>query len=289
VRDNTFEGNAGVAARLALTGGPLTGNTGNTFVGNKYDGFWLSGWVSGDNRPEVLGGLPYVISGQFGVGITGTLTLDPGIVLKFADANSGMSIGGDLVARGTEEAPVVLTSLDDDSFGGDTKRDGAFGSPAAGDWQAIALTNTGEVWLEHAVVLYGGYGGPTYGGWYGARALVDNEGGSARVVSSTIAFSANSGVYNSASGSAIVTQSNVYSNATFGVYNANTAIIVDARDTWWGDASGPAPYGSGNGINYRNCTAMEGFAEYICQYYVSVVPWRTAPWPCFSASAAAFR
>ena len=35
----------------------------------------------------------------------------------------------------------------------------------------------------------------------------------------------------------------------------------------------PAPFGSGNGINYQTCTDLVTHQTYICQYYVDVSPW----------------
>ncbi|MBI4494963.1 MAG: hypothetical protein HY690_19490 [Chloroflexi bacterium] len=39
------------------------------------------------------------------------------------------------------------------------------------------------------------------------------------------------------------------------------ATILNAENNWWGDASGPAPYGSGNGVNE----------------FVDADPWLAAP------------
>jgi plastocyanin len=60
--------------------------------------------------------------------------------------------------------------------------------------------------------------------------------------------------------SATVNHCNIYSNSGLGINNA-TPSIVDAAQNWWGDASGPAPYGSGNGVSGT----------------LTVTPWLTTP------------
>ena len=48
---------------------------------------------------------------------------------------------------------------------------------------------------------------------------------------------------------------------------------IFAENNWWGSDSGPAPYGSGNGINYQTCYDSVKKVNYICQYYVDADPW----------------
>ena len=60
---------------------------------------------------------------------------------------------------------------------------------------------------------------------------------------------------------------------SFAVFNADTSnILVIAENNWWGDDSGPDPYGSGEKINYRTCTNDDGY-RYVCEYYVDANPW----------------
>ncbi len=65
----------------------------------------------------------------------------------------------------------------------------------------------------------------------------------------------------------------IYLNGGYGIFNGNTAVDLDARYNYWGSNSGPAPYGSGNGINYATCWDAERGVYYICDYYVDVDPW----------------
>ena len=84
---------------------------------------------------------------------------------------------------------------------------------------------------------------------------------------------ANTGVYaHKASGnfSVVVRGSGIQRNGGYGLYNGDTSQVVKAEDNWWGSDSGPAPYGSGNGINYTT-QCIE--SSCIIIPYVDVIPW----------------
>jgi hypothetical protein len=61
---------------------------------------------------------------------------------------------------------------------------------------------------------------------------------------------------------ATIMYNNIVGNSCYGVYNSNTGITVNVENNWWGDASGPAPLGTGNAINAP---------------YVDATPWLTQP------------
>jgi hypothetical protein len=69
-----------------------------------------------------------------------------------------------------------------------------------------------------------------------------------------------------------IENSSIYNNGRYGVNNSGENILY-AHNNWWGSSSGPAPFGSGNGINYRTCYDSVLKKNYICQYYVDVSPW----------------
>ncbi|HTE05444.1 MAG TPA: right-handed parallel beta-helix repeat-containing protein [Planctomycetota bacterium] len=93
----------------------------------------------------------------------GALHLDPGTHLKFMPPTLAVTVnGGALDWRGSPAAPVILTSIKDDSVDGDTNADGAASAPAHGDWigvqvNAAAAPST----LEHVLLRWFGAGAGT--------------------------------------------------------------------------------------------------------------------------------
>jgi NPCBM-associated, NEW3 domain of alpha-galactosidase/Periplasmic copper-binding protein (NosD) len=240
---------------------PALALSGNTVSGTGPIGIGLSGHVSGTATLPVVAGLPYVVDNCDGCALTvdpgGALTLPAGSVIKVRGPAGipQVVVNGTLQAQGTAQNPVFLTSFKDD-VGGDTDNDGGASAPAAGDWSGIQVNSGGTLSLTHATVSYAGSSG------------VYNNGGSVTLDHSTLSADGAYGVYNAA-GSASISNSNIVGHSAYGVYNADTSVVVDARNNWWGDASGPSPYGSGNGINYSGCPQN-------CIYYVDAVPWLTA-------------
>ena len=83
-----------------------------------------------------------------------TLTIEPGTIIKMA-AGSGIAVYGSLLAAGTTAKPVTITSLADDSVGGDTNGNGAGSTAAPGDWAGLVVSGNAYASLMHSVVRNG--------------------------------------------------------------------------------------------------------------------------------------
>ena len=127
-------------------------------------------------RRDVAGinNIAYIID-QLTIGSNAILTIDPGVVLKFAGYTSNITVQGALIANGTPTQQIVFTSFRDDSKGGDTNGDGNGPSPSRGDWAWVQFSASGADSLNslrHCDFRYGG-GGYIYYYQYGLVRMYD--------------------------------------------------------------------------------------------------------------------
>jgi len=101
---------------------------------------------------------PYLFSSQNLQVFKGvTLTIEPGVVIKFNGTQSKLHIDGTLKAIGTLEEPIIFTSFRDDEFGGDSNLDKDASVPGPGDWQGLYFSpDSINSELENVIVRYAG-------------------------------------------------------------------------------------------------------------------------------------
>ncbi|MCX6723806.1 MAG: right-handed parallel beta-helix repeat-containing protein [Candidatus Staskawiczbacteria bacterium] len=100
---------------------------------------------------------PYLFKNNISVSEGVTLTIEPGVVIKFFDTGSNLNVAGTVKAIGTDADKIVFTSFSDDEYGGDTNGDGSLSSPSDGEWRVINFTNNSSgSEFEDAVFRYGG-------------------------------------------------------------------------------------------------------------------------------------
>ncbi len=74
-----------------------------------------------------------------------TVTVQPGTILKaMPGAQLVVEAGGILNAQGTAQAPIVFTTITDDSVGGDTDYDSGAAAAQPGDWSGIVTFGNGQ-------------------------------------------------------------------------------------------------------------------------------------------------
>jgi hypothetical protein len=118
----------------------------------------LSGGTYNTDQHWTTAGSPYVLDGDVVMASGTTLTIDPGVVVKFNGSTRTLTINGTLSASGTSGSRIYFTSYKDDSVGGDTNGDGSATSPAAGDWSSISFGSGSTGTFSYVTVTYGAQG-----------------------------------------------------------------------------------------------------------------------------------
>jgi hypothetical protein len=213
--------------------------TGNTGQANKVNVLGLAGHLSTDLTLP-MAGLPVALVSASEQ--SRNLVVDDGVTLRVAggtvvkalsfgwcyscsdEGRASLEVDGSLVASGSATAPVVFTTIADDSVGGDTNSDGGATVPLPGDWSGIIVSGTqSNVHLTGTDIYYASFGLALSGGAHG-----------------------------SAQGA--------FLHDTIGIWESDTATI-DASGSDWGDPSGPAPLGTGTPIQGNGITVAPWVGE----------------------------
>lgn len=157
VTNNTLTGNG-----LAMNGIPLqslAGFSGNACTGNGgADSVLVTNGTIATNATVpaacMVNGC-IVLDAAITVNAGATLTLGSGLVMKIRMLDLIFSVNGVLNVQGTSGQPVVLTTISDDSFGGDTNEDG-LSAVGADYWRGINFAPTAAPSTLNFLRLRGG-------------------------------------------------------------------------------------------------------------------------------------
>ncbi len=187
---------------------------GNTLLDNSTNGLFIvdRGSVSDDLVMEVSGrwddtDIVHVLSDSLilnastggilqndaGIGIgrlAGSLVVDPGTVVKSESGRIELGIGASMIAEGTEDLPIIFTSLQDMRYGAGgtfvTNRSTS-NSAEAGDWAGIMARPISSLSMDHTVVAYAGGVAKIEGGFTAFNPIEVHQA-DARIVHSTFEF-----------------------------------------------------------------------------------------------------
>ena len=130
----------------------------------------------------------YKVTSNLTVPSGATLTLEPGVIVKFAAGKSlTVNSGGTLSAIGTRALPIVFTSIKDDDNGGDTNGDGTKTAPSGGDWYGITVY--GNANFVHSTMMYAGPNNE-------CGIIATRENGILKMDSCTVAHAKYDGIWN---------------------------------------------------------------------------------------------
>jgi len=131
-------GVVGVAVILAIAG--FTGFI-NFIAPNATGITYVSGIVyDGSGGPWNLSGSPYIVVGDILLPVGETLTIEPGVEVKF-DGSYAIYVNGNFMVVGTIANQIIITS------------NSAFPSP--GNWQHIYMNPTGYIEIQNTTISYG--------------------------------------------------------------------------------------------------------------------------------------
>ncbi|UJR87191.1 DUF4215 domain-containing protein [Sandaracinus amylolyticus] len=212
-------------ARFAASGGGDLGAL--PYTGDATSGLHGTLWV---NTTLTVAGSPYSVAGDLTVAPTVTLTVEPGVTLRFATSDlmgagadtdeTELRVQGRIVAVGTSAQPVVFDST----------------SSGASQWYGIRITSSASSTLDYADISEAQYGlyqdasathtvqrstihTSTYGLYVGTGALVADA--------ITVHSCAMTGVHVSSAAGVTLTNTVLRSNGTYGLFvqqNASTTL-----------------------------------------------------------------
>ena len=143
----------------------------------------VSGTINSDTT-WTFGNL-YKVTGTLSVRSGATLTIEPGVVVKFSRGTALFVNGGAVFsALGTRVNPIVFTSLDDDENGGKTQ--GSDSVPENGDWKYIEVAGRAD--FNYCKVMYGAPSNES--------GLVQTRGGTIVMDNSFLAHGKYDGIHN---------------------------------------------------------------------------------------------
>ncbi|MDP2938471.1 MAG: right-handed parallel beta-helix repeat-containing protein, partial [Candidatus Omnitrophota bacterium] len=205
--------------------------------GNPIEGNFVLGPIN-QNTTWTQAQSPYIVVGSINVLQAITLTIEPGVQIKFAGSFS-LTVNGSLIAQGTQTNPITFTSNRQ--------------TPAIGDWQQINFTDTSDdvtCIISYAIIEYSDQGIHTYRAsprieqntlQNNNRGIYCENSSSSAITNNTIINNAY-GIYTSGSlfnyPNPTINNNSIYNNIQYNLYayasNNCSSLTINAQNNWWG-------------------------------------------------------
>jgi len=253
VQNNTFHNLTYSPLVLSLVSYPSSVG-GNVISGNTYRaiGILQEELVQDVTLPKRdfagIVNIPYYFSGNYVIGTSVTLTLDPGLVLKFPQSRY-LQVKKGLIAEGgaSADSQIVFTDIRDDFYGGDTNADSNLTKPVyTSGWDGIIFEDASLdplCRLKNCVIQYAGRSS-------NRGAIVTNSASPG--ISFSVLKNNRQGLVANAASNPTVNNCDIYQNATYGINNVNRSFTINAENNWWGSNTGPThssnPGGTGQTV-----------------------------------------
>jgi parallel beta-helix repeat protein len=250
--------------------------TGNIISGTTYKalgvvGETLNQEVTLHNRNFAgIEGIPYYFHDPYTIGTSGGMTIEPGVILKFASHNSNQrfvvqnylnAVGGENPAE-----KIIFTDIRDDFYGGDTNADSTFTTPGFMGWnnnvyyypwRGIYYENESFddlCLLDNCIIGYAGHWNSS-DGYRGAI----NLSSASPAISNTFFRNNRKGIVAGGASNPVVNNCDFSGQIDYAIENTNLAFNINAENCWWGSNTGPThsgnPGGTGeavtNGVDYE--------------------------------------
>ncbi len=119
----------------------------------------------------------------------GRLAVDPGVLVKLGGSRIETQLASQLIAEGTQQKPIVFTSIFDDRYGAggvfDTTNDQTDSTQSEGDWGGLFFGPLSKGSVDHAVIQFGG-GRTTIEGGFGTFNAVEVHQADVRLTNTTL-------------------------------------------------------------------------------------------------------
>lgn len=167
--NNTIGSSLMTPIAMSFSSNPDFDNNTFSFSDNTYDAIGLlGGTLPADAVIPIrsvtsVTNVTYVLLGDLIVPAGRTLTIHKGVNLKGINYWNRLDIQGKIIANGTADSMITITSVKDDNHGGDTNKDGTTTSPNRYDWGGILFESGSDSTslLNYCRIKYGTV--PNYG------------------------------------------------------------------------------------------------------------------------------
>ena len=179
----------------------------------------LEKWTTIDGEPLIP-----VVRGWVGITEKASLTIAPGYTMLFFEGDSGLWVGGSLIANGERKQSIVFTTVRDPAYS-------RIGGAQPGDWSGVYLKNNDS---QHQTL---GYLNIQYAGRKGSPCLrIENS--SPVLENISISNCASYAVSSDINSQPVVNNMAIHENNQYDVWEIRESSVSESKSVQWGPLQG---------------------------------------------------